>query len=69
MCGIDFLSSVRFQFGFEKTAGSVLKNRWFSFLCRSVVKYKKRVSCLTCVCTLVDGFLNTQLVLTDNLIS
>ena len=45
---------------------------WFGFLCRSVVKYKKkRVSCLSYVCILhlVDGFLNAQLVSTDNLIS
>jgi len=42
MCGMDFSSSVWFWFGFEKNRGfgfgSVLKNRWFGFLCRSVVK-------------------------------
>jgi len=49
MCGMDFSSSVRFwekprfPFGFEKP--SVL----FGFLCRSVVKYKKKrvTSCLS----------------------
>ena len=64
---MDFSISVRFRFGFEKNRGlssvSVLKNRQFSFLCRSGVKYKKkRVSCLSHVCILVDGFLNAQLV-------
>jgi len=55
---MDFSSSVRF---WEKTRvwfsfGSVLKNRPFGFLCRSVVKYKKKhVSCLSCVCILHFG--------------
>ena len=47
MCGMDFSSSVRFLFGCEKNRGfgSVLKKkRWFGFLCRLVVKYKKRVN-------------------------
>ena len=39
--------SVQFRFGFEK--------RRFGLLCRSVVKYKKRVSCLSCVCILHFG--------------
>jgi len=72
---MDFSSSVRFQLGFEKNRGFGSVSVWFrkpsvrfGFLCRSVVKYKKRVSCLSCVCTLVDGFLNAQLVSTDNLI-
>ena len=54
--GMDFSSSVRFRFGFEKNRGvrfrflfgfvGFVKKPlvWFSFLCRSVVKYKKRVS-------------------------
>ena len=48
MHGMDFSSSVRF---WEKPLfGLVSKNRRFGFLCRSVVKYKKkRVSCLSCV--------------------
>jgi len=53
---MDFSSSV--QFGFEKNRGfgSALKNRRFGFLCRSVVKYKKKhVSCLSCVCILHFG--------------
>jgi len=37
MCGMDFSSSVRIRFGFEKNCGFVR----FGFLCRSVVKYKK----------------------------
>ena len=39
---MNISSSVQFRFGFEKRSGfsSVLKNRQFGFLCRSVVKYK-----------------------------
>jgi len=62
---MDFTSSVWFQIGFENHGfgfcfGSVLKNCRFGFLYRSVVKCKKRVSCLSCVCIL--HFLNAQLV-------
>jgi len=48
------LSTRDVQNGFFKF-GSVLKNRQFGFLCRSVVKYKNRVSCLSCVCILHFG--------------
>jgi len=41
------VGSVRFPFQFDFE-----KNRRFGFLCRSLVKYKKRVSCLSCVCIL-----------------
>jgi len=43
-CGMDFSSSVRFQFSFEKNRGFglVLKNRQLGFHCRRVVKYKKK---------------------------
>jgi len=57
MCGMDFTTSVRFsqkprvRFGFI-----FLKNRRFGFLCRLVVKYRKKcVSCLSCVCILHFG--------------
>jgi len=49
MCKMDFSNSVRFRFGLEKPLV------WFGFLCRSVVKYKKSVSCLSCVCILHFG--------------
>ena len=45
MCGMDFLSSVRFW----------KKNGRFGFLYRSVLKYKKNGSCLSCVFILHFG--------------
>ena len=57
MCGMDFSSSVRFRFGFEK-------NRGFGsvFFVDQLENTKKRVSCLSCAfCILVDSFLNAQL--------
>jgi len=49
---------------------SVLKNRRFGFLCRSVVKYNKRVNwraqLLSQYCTVVTYY---RMVSTDNLIS
>jgi len=61
----------------RKKAGSVRFRKTQSVrFSLSVVKYKKSVSCCVCVCVCVcefcildDGFLNVQLVSTDNLIS
>jgi len=69
MCGMYFSSSVRFLFGFEKKRGfglvSVSVRFWkepsVRFYLWISCKYKKRVSCLSCLCAFC-GFLNAQLV-------
>ena len=52
MCGMDFSNSVRF---WKKPPVRFWKTRRFGFLCRSVVKYNKCVSCFSCVCILHFG--------------
>ena len=50
---MEWIFQVWFRFGFEKNRGFGFG---LDFFVNQFIKYKKRVSCLSCVCILVDDF-------------